>query len=337
MWKTTESKRTSTGITFLDSIMQGGAVCGGVNAILSTDERTRILLATQIAAEGAFQASLVSSPSARNATMIYMTVDWTVPDLWSLLIAQAAGLSQAEATRLYNSLVAQGSVGSKQIITAAIENARSGFGGDVDVTKQIDAVTMLREHLTICDLHVDEFEKGHSPIETILSQLAAVVPANTPVTGIVIDPIGLAVQRYLNYRKEDHRAFSRMLRACLDDCRERIAAHYQCPVWVVHPIKPSLSSEPSSRIFTGDVAAECRPFAKHVDSMITISNSSPRGKFKIACVKHPRGIDVQKYVCNVKTDDTGVRLVEDSQASGGGVMKVEMSDELREELTILAN
>ena len=71
--------------------------------------------------------------------------------------------------------------------------------------------------------------------------------------------------------------------------------------------------------------------------MITISNSSPRGKFKIACVKHPRGIDVQKYVCNVKTDDTGVRLVEDSQASGGGVMKVEMSDELREELTILAN
>lgn len=282
-------KIRSTGIPFIDAMMNGGHAPGEVYGILGPTGAGKSTLGVQLCVEGA---------KLENISMLNGEPDWGVwvyftyetPVKHELQIRMISCMAQIDRSRLERIR----SVEELSTSDSLLDYEKELFGATSDIPGEFErfnaARPVLMRHIYAFDFTgSDGSEAGSRGVDDIHIALERVRDVTgRPIKGVVVDYVGEAVDRIIvsQYRSFDHkrhliRIFARDMIA--------IARQFECPVWLIHQLAGKVGSYSPSKVASHTDAAECKNFADPLwFAFVLGSRDKNSGCSLISCTKARR-------------------------------------------------
>jgi hypothetical protein len=263
-----------TGIPFLDRPMQGGQLPKGVHGFLGPIGGGKTTLAAMLAVEGAWAQYRNRDQAAQSGCWVLATIGEPARHIWPRITSYGAKIARQTIE-----------------VASCVEDLTSAYGlrdyerrlvdelGDVDGAERgelgrLEALQrVLRGHFSHLDLDSrTRFDRAKGPAGDIRNHLEALRSTGQPIAGVVIDYIGKAVDRFVQWNEIPPRLISHYIQEFLRDCRELIAERFGCPVWVFHQLAGAANGRGAACCLTHVDAKECRHLGEHVDTCFVIGN-----------------------------------------------------------------
>lgn len=232
---------TSTGVSFLDEMMEGGAAPGEVYYLMGPTGVGKTLAGLQIAYSGALTQQLLASQGATLGHWYYFTYEQPVePDLIQRLWSCAADI-HIDTFRKGEEFSTSASLKPYERLRYAKRLERSE-----DVPGELERLNAQRTRMTEqANLWLKDMSGGDKTdpyagsggLPEVERFLDAEVRRGRKVAGFVIDYVELVVDRYLRQKNvsDDRRKYNE-LKTFGDVSRQRLAEKCGCSGWLLHQL-----------------------------------------------------------------------------------------------------
>lgn len=267
--------KSTTGWEFLDSLLRGGHRNGKTYGILSPTGGGRTTLATMIAAKG-----------AQREFQRYQADAGTTPGAWILF---SPGQSRAQIAYQGMALL------EKLPLTFKSEAPNRQLPAPDDTERIGKMFETVGRHLVVPDDRQSLVANtGWTLIEPVNRVIEACARTGFRIAGVVIDD----PKHILPPDLSDYRVRARNLFRLVYECQVALAAKWDCPVWLTHPLAARHWTANWKAKFAADDAADCRRFADRLEALFILGpHEKPSGRFRLHLAKGgPRNVEPKTMV-----------------------------------------
>lgn len=267
--------KSTTGWEFLDSLLRGGHRNGQTYGILSPTGGGRTTLATMIAAKGA-ELEFHKCQTDAGST----------PGAWILF---SPGQSSGQ-------LAHQGMALLGGLPRTFMGDAPNQQKADPECIEQIGKLfETVGRHLVVPDDRLNLVaSKGWTLVGRLDHQIEAHAGMGLRIAGVVIDD----PKHILPPDLGDYRVRARNLLRLVYECQVGVAAKWNCPVWLTHPLAARHGASNWKAKFSAHDAAECRRFADYLEALFILGpHEKPSGRFRLHLAKGgPRNVEPKTMI-----------------------------------------
>ncbi len=316
-WTPAPVNITTTGLSFLDQMMDGGQAPGEVYLLLGPTGVGKTTLAVQLAVQGAlFQQVLHEEGQELGHWFIFTYESPVDPELRYRVFSYAAQIHRDSLWKM-RSLSELSTISSLKPYEIAKYQDQIVTGTPVmgEYERLMGIKAKLNKNLWLVDMsgaNKDNPKIGSGGVEEIARYLTRKSNEGMKIAGYVIDYAGKSVERYMaeNRLKEENKRL--YLSRYAGDCVRLLSAPYGAAGWVLHQLSGAANSKsPTARQGHTD-AAECKTMADAAWFAFSIGTKDlSTSTCQISCSKTRRAAGDAKdrvlYVdgafCNISSAD----------------------------------
>jgi hypothetical protein len=275
--------KISTGIAFLDSLLDGGQLACGLHGLLGTIGSGKTTLGSMIAIEGARIEYERARRKEQAGRWVFVTVDQPATQIEQLAISHAA--------RIRRTAVDGRTPISEELDAWACEtqgDAGAAVTSNSSERQRLQWLHPLRcNHLHLVDLSIlRHFDGSPHPVD-YLSRRIKMLAVSTPIAGIVVDYVGLLVNNFNFPPTSDGspRKSSTLIRQFVAKARNQLARQFDCPVWLIHQLNGAANGMSPVAVQHHQDAAECKHFGDALDTCLCLGRKDQTGAVLLNCSK----------------------------------------------------
>ena len=283
------STKIPTNIEFLDRAMLGGQGPLSVNAILGPTGTGKTTLAAMVAAEGALLEAERAGNGGEGGRWVFISSDQRVAEIHLLVMSHAAMIRREVLERATNTNQLSTTTDLSECERKRIQELRRwGDPPPGEQERYFKVRRLLDQHLAIFSTLHDTAGGFDQAIDPIVRLVESVAQPGRPVRGVVIDYVGLVVDKYASDQKIPAIKHSRLISEFVMACRDRIVVRHQCPMWIVQQLAGAVGGRSFAAPLDHTDAAGCRNFGVGCDVCFVIGSHEPTSSvFQLRCTKAP--------------------------------------------------
>jgi len=261
----TQRELTPTGVPFIDSAI-GGQRGGEVGGILGPTGGGKTTFGVHMAVAHAnlcwYQGQ---SAGVRPKCVVYVTAEESAaflrPRVWSAFFRIQR--DRAAAPDPFSNMTTQNNL---------LQYERDDQAGQQRILSERERYELRRPILNDCFAVLDlsgsaEFpHAGTGYVDEIEAHITRLIDSrqDQEIAMVVIDYAGLVVHRHMEFNSMDEKQRTPLLKYFADNCRQKIAERFMCPVWVLHQLNGAVGNKRAATRMTHTDAADSKSFAENM-------------------------------------------------------------------------
>lgn len=297
------------GLSFFDRITEGGGQLGEVYVLLGPTGGGKSILSLQICTTGASLAANNPGDPVYDGWNVYFSYEMPEKDIMQRAVAQAARIPFIRIKDISQGLAN----------FAGPEDSPSYeqelFGDNIFVPcereRYIQAIDTLNNNFRIVDFSGNSqhggVTYGYGGIEEIVDYLKELEDSTgRPIRTIVIDWVGAMIQKQAIANNADiSKIYTPELNSFVNRVQSKISIPFNCMVWSVHQLSPSVAKTKPGKSLHHSDAAYCKSFAEYAWFAFTLGTQDREtGALVLSCTKARRASPKSTRPVVLKIDDT---------------------------------
>ena len=308
---------TSTGVSFFDKYMSGGQAPGeayGLMAPYGTCKTTLAVILWCAAARSCYEEALAEDFDGRKGMSVLVSYEASMsPELQHRTVMYAAQISRYSLEKMGedglealaddpdNPLPYEQKLFKSQIADGVFKPER---------VRVSDAVGWVNNHIHCIDLSgadKDNFPgAGYGGVDEIVNRIKQELRERERdgeqwyVKNVIIDYLGLMVDRDVNLRKEnpveDHKAYQ----AAVGKVVNLVSKQFSCSSWILHQLSGAANANlNATKVLHHTDAKGSKSFGENLDFCFVIGSLNNDSLGQCACTKHRRAQNIAPSVIKV--------------------------------------
>lgn len=275
------SMRYSTGIGFLDRMLDGGQMAGEVYGVLGAYGSGKTLFSVQLACQSAVYQVTQSTinPSYKPKCSVIVHYEATSQEIRSRIGSHLAEIHYRELVEMDLSRLsrADGSVPLKDYEKEHWKEAirRNDLSFVPEFERLQSRLSLFGDYICLLDMSgmdVRNPKRGSGYVQEVADILQTEILAKGLTIGcVVIDYAGLCARRYMRAKNLRPDSLRHLIGDFGDCCRQLIAVPMNCPVWVMHQLAAAANKRTYANLQHHADAAEAKNFVENMVYAFNIS------------------------------------------------------------------
>jgi len=266
-WAHTSGPKWPTGVSFVDSVMEGGGQPGDCNVIIGPTGGGKTTLAMQLACSTARLQNQLERRGVDGDPGLVVYVSYE--DARAMLQIRSTSYGARvlkDRLRFLESdaeLSRTGNLQDYEKLMYAREGNPAEMLGEVERIEQIRP--WLNKYLVLVDHH-DPAKGGRGHVTEVAHKLTAIQQKHgMPIRMVVLDWAGIMMSNYLQATqgKIEGSGLSLELQNLINRAKQEIAAPFNTTVWIPHQLKGTLTDRAPAKLPHHSEAQWCSMFADH--------------------------------------------------------------------------
>jgi len=304
VWGSPASKYIPTGISFIDSLLDGGVKNGDVNIILGPTGVAKTLLGVQLATEYAKRQYAIENNNGKGKLSLIFSYEDDLQSIRIRIMSCAARIHRYRLETLFN-LDQLSTTGNLQPYESQFYDQQGIYDQKLrlgEKERYSAAAVWVNEFMRVVDFSGSTVTSvgGSGGIPEIAGTIDMICDmCNRQVGLVIIDWAGMSVRRYLRLEGRIDRLSIELI-DYVDNVSKQIANKYNCPVWVLHQLRGQANKKPPTVVLDHTDAEWCSSFAVNATNALVLGTKDREtSTCLLAATKTRRGASKPPVLCYI--------------------------------------